>query len=295
MPKLLDLLRDEDQLVSVEAAQALRRIQPDALRSEISVLITELTQGEPATRVAAVKVLGNIGPGADAAVPALREIILCTLDADDGAFEKAWRLSPDQTRGSIESHALEAIFAIEWPLSHTLVEIATDPNSKETYSRFLFAHVWTIQMRRGLGLHRGKAAFNGLPPWHFHQRVAWSPEIHDGGDIDENRRHVVLLPPRSRSVSELLVLAGNTTSKESNRLADEAVVRLNQILTNHRNEHARAMAAEMLGEFGLRSTPAVPALRAALGNQNEMVRKAAAAAFERIESRSHSVAGAKTK
>ncbi|MCH7689170.1 MAG: HEAT repeat domain-containing protein, partial [Planctomycetes bacterium] len=40
VPKLLDLLRDEDQLVGVEAAQALKKIEPEAFQKVIPSLIT---------------------------------------------------------------------------------------------------------------------------------------------------------------------------------------------------------------------------------------------------------------
>ncbi len=289
VPKLLDLLRDEDQLVSVEAAQALTKIEPEAFQKVIPSLITELKEKDPATRVAAARILGNIGRPAEPALRHLKEIIQTSMDAELDRFRRAWGGLDKFDESNIHWQALKAIMAIEWPLSPTVLEWAMiDPSLFFPEVYFLFFQIAPMNTKGFYGyacsIHGDsskwkKESGSQFPPWYLLERRFWNSEIHGKGS--NGGRPVLLLPPHP-SVSASLIIAAAPVCKEANEVINEAARRLRETVSDHPNPVVRALAAEMLGEIGPRAASAVPALLNAAKDQDDDVRNAAVVALNRV-------------
>ena len=73
VPLLTDLLKDRDSTVRSSAAYALGEFGPEA-RAAIPALM-ELLKDKDASRAAAASALGDIGPEASAATPAIIELL----------------------------------------------------------------------------------------------------------------------------------------------------------------------------------------------------------------------------
>ena len=83
VPKLVDALKDEDALVREHAAEALGEIGPDA-REAVPALAVALRDPDARVRRDAVRSLGQIGAAAKAAVPDMRLLL-------DDKEERVWK------------------------------------------------------------------------------------------------------------------------------------------------------------------------------------------------------------
>jgi len=73
VPLLEELLRDRH--VRTAAAEALRRLQPGILEKNIPLFIEVLHQNSGTPRQYAIQILGDLGPAAEEAIPALQELL----------------------------------------------------------------------------------------------------------------------------------------------------------------------------------------------------------------------------
>jgi len=93
-PALLDQLASPDEKVRSEAAHALAQINPK-LKYAVPILSQRLeVEDSMAVRRSLLRILGNVGPSANACVPAIQEVLV-----DDYLFEDAVCALQSITRG----------------------------------------------------------------------------------------------------------------------------------------------------------------------------------------------------
>jgi hypothetical protein len=80
LPQLREILTEDDPAVRLAAASAILRIRGSDDLS-LDVIIALLPDGDIPLRVRAAQFLGELGPSAEKALPALRD--LCNSDKDD--------------------------------------------------------------------------------------------------------------------------------------------------------------------------------------------------------------------
>jgi len=114
--ELVEVLKDDDPVVRLEAALVFRRVGADA----IPVLIQALGSEELELRRGAASTLGYVGPSAQAAIPALQKAIQDEAIAFDAA-EALRKISPQQTWISLVDHFLSQVMPIVLVLAIMLV------------------------------------------------------------------------------------------------------------------------------------------------------------------------------
>jgi HEAT repeat protein len=75
IPQLKNTLQDKEMFVRVRGAQALYALDPNMVRTAVEVLTEGLTHSSNNVRSAAAKGLGQLGPAAHSALPALRRAL----------------------------------------------------------------------------------------------------------------------------------------------------------------------------------------------------------------------------
>jgi HEAT repeat protein len=248
-------LKDDDRYVRMHAAAALGQIGPHA-REAVPALLESLQDNDDSIRQWAAQALEGIGKEAEEAVPALRRAL-----NDVNAFV---RIKAAAVLWKLGGQAPAVIDA--------LVEALREDN-------------WMVRSAAALALGKiGPEAAAAVP--------ALSAAVKDQSSDVRKVSAEVLRKVAPHAVVPALVGALKGEDKYMrmeaalalSRLGTEAVVALPDLtgLLQDRSWMVRRAAALALGEFGPEAAPAVPALAEALQDDYELIRLAAAEALGAI-------------
>lgn len=270
LPELKPLIQDKNAAVRAEAVQALGRIGKEtAVPMLIELLSTNITD----VREAAFDALGEMGPAAKAALPALTEILRGPVTAADtvndgfygGFYSQGPKADAMQTVCFLSElpEASDAIIAStslfrgngEKGLCPALLFQAMGPNAKPAVPALINLLQETNRMNRGyvakaLGAI-GPSAATAIPAL--------------AGLLEDKNQFVRI------SAAEAL-----------GHLGPSAVPTLVQALQN-KDWLVRAKAAEALGALGSAAAPAATALREKLQDTDAEVRRCATVALVRVK------------
>jgi len=270
LPELKPLIQDKNAAVRTEAVQALGRIEK---QNAVPMLIELLQSNVTDVREAAFDALGEMGPAAKAALPALTEILRRPATAADtvndgfygGFYSQGPKADAMQTVCFMSElpEASDAIIAStslfrgngEKGLCPALLFSAMGPNAKPAIPALIKLLQETNRMNRGYVAK----ALGAIGP----SAAAAIPAL---ADLLEDKNQFARV-----SAAEAL-----------GHLGPSAVPTLVQALQN-KNWLVRAKAAEGLGALGSTAAPAATALREKLQDTDAEVRRCATVALSRVK------------
>jgi HEAT repeat protein len=263
VPDLVKAAKDADPAVSWASIDALGQVGPDA-EAAVPTLIEALK--EAGTRGAAVDALGQIGPKAQAAVPALEDV----LKGDDVPVRWAAAAALVRVGGSGARAGVRYFLKTADPNGgkelYDAENILVGPAAKEARREMIDAVRDPALRDTAVRIVRDK---------HF---VPLTKE-----QIAEASKFLEDTDAGVRCVAAWVVHCGRRQAGEN--VGDKEVVTALQESLKAADPWARRQAARFLGSFGPNAKGAAPALTAALEDKDEGVRKAAADALKRIQSK----------
>jgi HEAT repeat protein len=253
LPALTKALRDSDPHVRINAADALRRI--DDSSAGAPALIEVCKDASPSNRCTAAMVLADFGPAAKDAVPALLELL---KDSDPyipsyAAFA-LWKVAQHE-------RAIPALIE-HGPASEFLGQIGPDAKAaapaltKAALDKDPFRAAQAIEALGKIGAE-AKSALPVIRPF--------------------------LKTDDVRKVAAALALWRLERSPEAVGVLMQALHFQTHLGDETRGDLVRWRAADALRDIGSEAKAAVPALRAALYDEDWTVRRAASAALTRID------------
>jgi HEAT repeat protein len=294
VPALFEVLQDDTNFLRLSAATALWRIE-GPVPAVVPVLVDVLRHGSAAGRFLpyqqqreVYEVLGQMGPEARAAVPALTALLRRWLEECEDAEWAA-------TLGWRSGHwAAEALGRMGPAASTALPALRRARNSKDHHVRCVAAlAAWRLDKQAGEALPVLVAALTDPGPGN---------RLSDACVIE-----VDSLPPSQQVAAQALGQMGPAAAAALPALkkaltahdidvrlaAAEAIAQINRqekavlpvLLTalRSRDREARETAVRVLGQLGPEAKTAVPALRQALADPEPTVRAAAVEALRRVD------------
>ncbi len=291
VPSLIKALKDEDEVVRICAAEALRRI--GELKAQVSTLIELLKGSNKYVCSLAAETLGKLGRAAKKAVPELREAL---KDKDEkvrrvaakalaGIGQAAKKAIPDLVATlkdkdrEVCQNAAMALAAIGLPAVAALIEVLKneDERVRRAAIKALANMGWEAKdaipdLIEALKDKNEEVAMQALRALVMIGSLAVPALIEGLNEINEERFWEYALGT--------IAVVGDTDTVKANDLAAAFIERLKD-----RSWEVRKFAASALGEIGNKSEKTVAALRDACKDPDDNVREAAEKALNWILSK----------